>query len=255
MPQRKYVVFDIETSPLPWESLSPSQQEYLLRGCETEEDIEKEKERLALSPFTAQLVCVALGIYTYEHSSHDEEGELRWDVEREGVLMVDPSMEEKQQREEKLSDNTPVIFAAEREVLRLFWMILKKYAAAHFVTFNGRNFDAPFLMLRSAILRIRPSLNLMAGTRWRYDRHTDLADELSYYGYGSSGPQRRYNFDFYAHAFGIPSPKSEEMHGKLVADYYREQNYLPIAEYCLKDVRATWELFLHWDRYLRFEAL
>ena len=43
----KRLVFDIETVGLPWESLAPSQQEYLLRDAEkekTQKDKEKKQE-------------------------------------------------------------------------------------------------------------------------------------------------------------------------------------------------------------------
>ena len=44
-------------------------------------------------------------------------------------------------------------------------------------------------------------------------------------------------------AFGIPSPKSAEMHGYAVPRAYREGRLSEIAEYCRRDVEATAELF------------
>ncbi len=62
------IIFDIETSAYPFESLSESQQEYLLRYAEKVKDEEIKKEKiddairyLSLYPFTAKVV--AIGIY------------------------------------------------------------------------------------------------------------------------------------------------------------------------------------------------
>jgi len=46
----QFLTFDIETVPLPWESFSESQQEYLIRGAKTEEEIQKKKDEMGLSP-------------------------------------------------------------------------------------------------------------------------------------------------------------------------------------------------------------
>ncbi len=258
MGEQVFFVFDIETVALPWETFHPAQQEYLLRDCETPEQEEQQKRLFALSPLTAQLVCVAFAVYHYDLQQREQE--YTGKLEKEGVLLVDPQLEAGAQREHTIADGVKVIAASEPAVLELFWKVLDHYYRkhrAHLVSFNGRGFDAPFLMLRSALLRIRPSVNLMAGTRWRYERHTDLADELSFFGGGGRdvGPQRRFNFDFYARAFGIPSPKAGEVHGGTVEMFFRKGELLPIAAYCLEDVRATWQLFLHWNRYLNFSSL
>ena len=40
-------------------------------------------------------------------------------------------------------------------------------------------------------------------------------------------------------AFGIPSPKSAEMHGYAVGDAYAEGRLAEILDYCRRDVEAT----------------
>jgi hypothetical protein len=66
----EYLVFDIETSPLEWESFADSQKEYLLRNLETQEEIDKRKADLGLSPFTAQIICI--GLYFVEVENDEE---------------------------------------------------------------------------------------------------------------------------------------------------------------------------------------
>lgn len=143
---------------------------------------------------------------------------------------------------------------SERAIVRDFWSFLRSEdcRGAHFVTFNGRMFDFPFLMLRSAVLGIRPSVNLMEGARYGNANHTDLLDKFTFNMPQSIGATRRYNLDFLTKAFGITSPKSQGVHGGNVAALYAEGQYVTVAEYCLRDVVATWQLYQVWERYLKF---
>lgn len=246
MPEPIYIVFDIETVALPWEHFSPSQQEFLLRGARSEAEQEQRKVAMALSPFTAQVICLGLQVM-------ETLGEQQWQLRRRGAYVVDPSCSDGELLPDTLPEGDPLYRCTERTLLEQFWKLLQKYPTAHLVTFNGRNFDAPFLMLRSALYRIRPSRNLMEGTRYRYGGHTDLLDELCFYNPQTLGATKRYNFDFYARAFGIESPKAQGIDGSCIEQYYRDGRLREIAAYCLRDVAATWELFTLWYRYLRFE--
>lgn len=238
-----YCVFDIETAPLSWDSFDEAQHEYLLRGTTTEEEQNKKKGEMALSPITAQVVC--LGIIHFEK---DESGDF---VEKKRTsYLQDNSLAEGEFTSEDLPGGAKFVRCSEKTLLANFWKLLRQYPKLHLISFNGRTFDAPFLMLRSAILRVRPSRNLMEGTRFNYPLHTDLIDELCFYNGGQSGATRRYNFDFFTKAFGIKSPKAEGVDGSKVAEYFRDGKGKEIAEYCLRDVQATWELFLVWKEFL-----
>jgi len=241
----KFLVFDIETIPLNFDSFSESQKEYILRGTSTEEEAEKKKGEMALAPLTAQVVCI--GIQLIER---DEKGD---NVLRHGAIAIDNDLSDNDERKELLSNETPVFFYNEKTALEKFWKLISKYDPVHLISFNGRGFDAPFLMLRSALLGVRPSKNIMSGTKFNYPLHTDLIDELTFYipsfNYGAT---KRFNFDFYTRAFGLTSPKSEGIDGSKVSVYFAEGKINEIAEYCLRDVKATWELYLLWEKYLRF---
>jgi len=56
----------------------------------------------------------------------------------------------------------------EKDMLEHFWQGVAEYD--EFISFNGRTFDVPFLMIRSAVYRIRPTKNLMShryiGSQW-----------------------------------------------------------------------------------------
>lgn len=247
----KFLAFDIETDAEDFDSLSESQREYILRRAETDEEIEQKKAEMALSPLTSRVVCI--GMKMVELVNPDAvEREERY---REGNLLaysLDETMSDGDTRELALGDGNTAYISNERTLLAKFWKIFQKYPQIHLISFNGRNFDTPFLMLRSAKLQIRPSRNLMAGTKFNYPNHTDLIDELTFYMGGQQGATRRYNFDFYTRALGIESPKSMEVNGSKVGEMYAAGEIDKISEYCLRDVRATWDLYLYWEKYLKF---
>lgn len=242
----KFLVIDIETSPLEWESFDEAQQAYLLARAETPEEQEERKKQMALAPLTGFVVCI--GLYLVER-----EGETV--TERKRVcLMNDRSDAERPGETTELEHGGKLYVYSERAILRDFWNYLRtdECRGAHYITFNGRMFDFPFLMLRSAVLGVRPSENLLRGTRYSYDHHTDLLDEFTFYMPQSVGATRRYNLDFLTKAFGIESPKSHGVDGTKVAALYAAGEYKTIAEYCLADVVATWHLYQVWERYLKF---
>ena len=85
------------------------------------------------------------------------------------------------------------------------------------------------------------------GYRFQTDPHCDLAEQLTFYNVsGRDGAARRFNLDFYCKAFGIESPKSQGVTGSDVNTLMAEGRYRDIAEYCLRDVKATVLLYQIW---------
>jgi DNA polymerase elongation subunit (family B) len=242
---KQYLVFDIETAPIEWDTLSHSQQEYLLRGAETEADIAQKKGEMALTPMTGKVVCIGLQLM------QEAEGGT-WEQISRAAFSLDESLPDSERIEEIMPTGDKLFLTNEKKLLEGFWNILKKYPQAQLVSFNGRNFDAPYLMLRSALYRIHPARNLMAGTKFNYPMHVDLIDELTYYNPSTYAATRRYNFDFYTRIFGIHSPKAEGVDGSMVGEYFYDGKIREISEYCMRDITATWELFLVWYNYMRF---
>ena len=130
-----------------------------------------------------------------------------------------------------------------------FWDVAKHYD--NVVTFNGRGFDVPFIYLRSALLNVPISKKNWLGYRYATEPHCDLAEQLTFYSVsGRDGAARRFNLDFYCKAFGIDSPKSHGVTGMDVPALMAEEKFRDIAEYCLRDVRATVELYKIWKERL-----
>jgi len=219
------VVIDIETLGFPFESFDEVRQEYLLKFAETDAEREEAVRKLSLYPTTAQIIAI---------------GMLNPDTNHGKVIF------QAEERIDTFSEDEQVHFVScsEEEILGQFWNDVTKYD--QFVTFNGRGFDCPFLLLRSAILRIKPSRNLMP---YRYDAsiHCDLLDQLTFY-----GATRKFSLDFFCKSFGIESPKSHGITGLDLGRLFGEKRFRDIADYCLGDVRATAELFRRWEENLKF---
>jgi len=222
------VIFDIETLAFPLESFDETQQKYLLKFADTEEKREEELLKMNLYALTAQIIAIAM------LNPETMAGKVFFQAEKE---------------EHYFSDDGKIEYVSggETRVLQSFWEAVQRYN--RFITFNGRTFDCPFIMLRSALAGVQPTRNLLP---YRYDasEHCDLLDQLSFY-----GATKKFNLDFYCKAFGIKSPKSEGVTGLTLGPLFREGRFREIADYCMGDVIATAELFKRWDQYLNVKSL
>lgn len=227
------LVFDIETSALPIEGFDEAQREYLFReALKLPDEAARQarqaeiQQQLNLWPLTAQVVCIAM---------------LNSETSRGQVLFLSKELETE-------GDAGPVEFVPcpdEVELLTAFWDVARHYDTV--VTFNGRSFDVPFVYLRSALLNVPISRKDWLGYRFQTEPHCDLAEQLTFYGIsGREGAARRFNLDFYCKAFGIDSPKSHGITGRDVNELIASGRGREVADYCLRDVRATVLLYHLW---------
>ncbi len=221
----KKIVIDIETIGRDFESFDEMSKEYLLKYAETEEEIKEAKEGLAFSPLTGEIVAI---------------GMLNPDKNKGAVFF-------------RADDNAPEPFEendiqfipdTEEGILKRFWKAVGHYD--QIVTFNGRAFDAPFIMLRSAIHKIQPTKELMPN-RYNSVLHVDLLDQLTFFG----AVRRKFSLHMWCKAFGIKSPKEGGITGLEVKDLFKSGKYIEIAKYCLGDLYATKELFEYWDKFVK----
>jgi hypothetical protein len=220
----KKIILDIETVGIDFDALDEASKEYMLKYAEDEKKEEAIKESTSFYGLTAQVVAIGL---------------LNPDTDKVIVYYQNP-------KKEKIKhDEVEFIPGTEEEIIRLFWRQMSD--CSQFITFNGRQFDCPFLMIRSSILKIKPTKNLMP---YRYNPkiHVDLLDQLTFYG----AMRRRFNLHMWCKAFGIDSPKDTGITGYDVKTLFKEGHFIDIARYCLGDLRATKELFVYWEKYLKF---
>ncbi len=214
----KTVVFDIETVGLPWLDIDPLMRDAMTRGAEDGDQHRTKKEWRSLSPYASKAIVIAM--------LNPESGQ--------GKIWYESSSP----RCEKRSDDGSFeeIACPEAVMLEEFWSVLGKFDRV--ISFNGRSFDGPFLAVRSAIHGLRPSKNL-SGYRYSVREHVDLLEVLTFMG----AVQPRPSLHAACTAFGVPSPKSADMHGYAVAEAYHAGRLPEILAYCRRDVEATAALF------------
>jgi len=213
-------VVDIETVSFPWLDLDPMLREKLVRNADGPDDYQRKKKGGALSPYSGKVVVIGLlnldlgkGIVWYEGV-----GGRRTSASEDSLFTF--------------------IESDERKMLEEFWSKLDKFDRV--VSFNGRKFDGPFLSVRSAVYGLKPSRNL-AGYRYSIEDHIDLLEVLTFH--GTTSWDQTPTLHAACVAFGIPSPKTDEVHGYTVDTFYRQGRLREIADYCRRDVEATAELF------------
>jgi DNA polymerase elongation subunit (family B) len=233
------LVIDIETVGKNIEDFDDISKDYFNHWAESaagsqseiEHELKKIEDSFSFSPLTAEVVCI---------------GMLNPETKKGAIYYQNPD-KPKHKFEEK-----GIRFEAmtEKEMLTRFWQDIKSYD--EFITFNGRGFDIPFLMIRSAVHKIKPTKNLMTNrylsNQFDKAKHVDLEDQLKFYGavYGRRG----YNLHLYCQAFGIQSPKKQGVSGAHVKDMFVEKRYDDIARYNVDDLYATAELYKIWQEYI-----
>jgi len=234
------LIFDIETVGEDWESLDETTQEALTRWIKRESFSEEAyksalanvKEGLGFSPYTGQIVAI---------------GVLELETNRGAVYYQAPG--------EKIEDfeENGIKFKAlsEKEMLSNFWQGAIEYS--DFISFNGRGFDVPFLMVRSAANEIKPTKDLMSNRYLNNQKfnalHIDLMDQLIFYGAVS----RRPSLHLACRALNIKSPKANGVKGDEVNGLFKNKEYQKIAKYNVGDLIATKELYKKWDQYFNLK--
>ncbi|HEX3110116.1 MAG TPA: ribonuclease H-like domain-containing protein [Thermoanaerobaculia bacterium] len=216
----KKLVIDIETVGIPWEELDPYVREYLIKGL-SDGDAEETRRAGGLSPFRGKIV--AIGVINIEDGRscalYEVPGQTEVVYERAGARTY--------------------ISGTEKQILERFWSFFEN--DSRFISFNGRQFDGPFLMIRSAIHGVTPKRDLV-GYRYGFHPNCDLRETLNFFGTTNSR-QFKFNLDLACKTFGVETSKGEGMDGRSVETKYLAGRHREIADYCLDDVRATAELY------------
>ena len=215
-----YITFDIETIPVVEFELTPVQREELDRRLDKElayqaianptANVDKQALRnklAATSPYWGQIICICL------HAVKPN-GQV-------GVIQL---------------------IGPEQEILTRFWNNVDetKWGKHVFVSYNGLGFDVPFILRRSAFHGILPKNNSFLNLkRFSFDPHFDVVTYLSDW-----SPQKMISLKLACDYFGVPSPKEGEVKAEGVYDAFCNGEIQKIADYCSRDVEATYNLLL-----------
>ena len=218
------LIFDIETRGFNSKELDPIIKENLIKSAKSDGEREDILERTGLYPVSGEIVAIAM---------------LNAETNKGRVYFQAPALSNQNMPDNSLNNykksGLEYIVADEKEILENFWNDVQHYN--QIITFNGRGFDCPFIIFRSIIHNIRPTRNLMPN-RYYTNEHLDLMDQLSYY-----GAFRKFSLEVMCQLFNIRNPKDEGVSGLTVNHLFKQGEYKKIAEYCMRDVIATKELY------------
>lgn len=206
---KKILTFDIET--VPQQNLSSIQQEelerkltsYLSRNSGADPD-EAKSLLMGTSPYFGKIVT--LGLHLATDAYDDGKG--------------------------------TAIIGDEKEILEKFWQLLAEDSYL-FVSYNGLSFDVPFILARSMHHKLKPTSKAFCNTRrFIRDPHFDAKEIISCWD-RYAAPTLHLATDL----VGIQTPKDGEVKADKVNDAFLAGDIDKIAAYCVKDVKATYELY------------
>lgn len=134
----------------------------------------------------------------------------------------------------------------EREMLEKFWQIAKDVDL--FIGHNVHDFDLPFIIQRSVILKVKPTWQLFevpGVKKWNMDKFLDFARykstpifdtmwEWSHWG----DSRNNKGLEHIALAMGFPTPK-DGIDGSRVYEFYKAGKTDEVIKYCKRDVETT----------------
>jgi len=221
------IVFDIETLAPEFNDLDPGIQQELIEKFsqnypeKTQEQIvQLIEDRLSLLPQFSKILAISF---------------YNPDTQRGAVYFWTPT--NYQSWTEDLIEFK--CFNEEKEIIEEFWQIIPNYQ--EIISYNGNNFDVPFLLFRSLVYRIRPTINLL-----NQDRHIDLYQILSF-----NSKISNLSLKFLSLSLNIEDPK-KNIDGRKIRQLVKLGDYQSLVKYAIGDVIATAKIYELWDNYLRF---
>jgi len=123
---------------------------------------------------------------------------------------------------------------SEENLLKRAWAVLSEYN--RYITFNGIQFDIPFLIKRSFLCRVRPTKSI--STKMYYiDNHLDLRMIL-----GNWDRMAKGKMDDYCKLV-LGTGKTDGIDGSKVWEYWQQQRFEEVARYGKQDAEITYKLF------------
>lgn len=130
-----------------------------------------------------------------------------------------------------------VLTGEEKDILIRFWEIVKEYD--FFVTHNGYGYDIPFIIVRSALNKIKYSSKIQLN---RYNmNNSNHFDTMLFFNQGVFFNVR---LDVIARSIGIDVGESR-FSGREVSRLYDEGKIDEIIKHCKEDVEITEKVYLY----------
>ncbi|HKX29942.1 MAG TPA: ribonuclease H-like domain-containing protein [Blastocatellia bacterium] len=133
--------------------------------------------------------------------------------------------------------NTKKFHLDEQRILKPFWHLVETLNLRHdiIIGHNILDFDLPFILKRSIIHKIKPSVRIPFK---RYQSHPifDVMWEWSSW-------RRKVSLNEIALALNLCSPKAQGIDGSQIYQAWRDGRDEDIASYCMRDVECTREIY------------
>ena len=131
----------------------------------------------------------------------------------------------------------------EKNILNRFWKYMEKVRPDKIITFNGYNFDVPFIHIRSKLNKIEPTYDLNT-VKWRmeHSNHFDCMQLLS-------GKENFLNvaLEISCRLLGLTVP-DPRIRGEEVPGHYTTGNVEPIKTHCVQELEMTEQLFIRLEQ-------
>ena len=126
----------------------------------------------------------------------------------------------------------------EKELLEKFWSLMGNLQPEKIVTFNGYGFDVPFLLVRSRLNNVKPTININLN-KWQNEtsNHFDCMVFFSQYGVFINVAQA-----IICKMLGINVP-SDIISGTQIEECYKRKDWRPIIHRCEQDLIMTEKLY------------
>ena len=205
------VAWDIETCPLPEDHLTDvhherSEKEILMLRQRQPELAEDEVRRMVKSthPFVGRICCISAVAGTLEAGHRSPRSFVAAELDDEPVM------------------------------LEMFWDAVAQFSGRlTWVTFNGKRFDVPYLLARSAHYGIAPTRRDLVNTYpYKHRPHADL------YGVWPCC----FTLHDLCQLLDVETSKNG-FGGKQVAQAINEGRIDDVVRYCERDVVATWNCY------------
>ena len=123
----------------------------------------------------------------------------------------------------------------ERLILAEFWEFLRGFDTNRdlIIGHNILDFDLPFIVQRSIIKNVRPSVDFYFG-KYRSQPIFDTMRVWDCWRWGGKTSLKKLAF-----ALGLECPKTEDIDGAKIYDAFREKRFEEIYRYCMRDVKTT----------------
>ena len=120
-------------------------------------------------------------------------------------------------------------------ILAEFWQFLRGFDTYSdlVIGHNILDFDLPFIVQRSIIKNVRPTVNFYFG-KYRKAPIFDTMREWDCWKWGGATSLKKLAF-----ALGLENPKTEDIDGSKIYDAFLAERFEEIYKYCMRDVKTT----------------